>query len=64
MMSQLETQTLELLQKQDFAYQKYLMKSNDTTDKFYAELFKKLEILEVEGKYFALNKSALPVNER
>ena len=64
MMSQLETQTLELLQKQDFAYQKYLMKSSDTTDKFYAELFKKLEILEIEGKYFALNKSALPVNER
>ena len=64
MMSQLETQTLELLQKQDFAYQKYLMKSSDATDKFYAELFKKLEILEVEGKYFALNKSALPVNER
>lgn len=40
------------------------MKSNDATDKFYTELFKKLEILEVEGRYFALNKSALVVSER
>ena len=28
------------------------------------DLFKKLEVLEVEGKYFALNKSQLKVEDR
>ena len=64
MMSQLDTQTLENLQKHHYVYQKYLFKNNVTNDKFYTDLFKKLEILEVEGKYFALNKSALLVKDR
>jgi hypothetical protein len=63
MLSQLETQTMEDLSTKDFAYQKTFINEKQLGLDL-SELYKKLEIMEVEGRYFQLNKSTLKVEDR
>ena len=63
MLSQLETQTMEDLSTNDFAYQKTFINEKQLGLDLSA-LYKKLEIMEVEGRYFQLNKSTLKLEDR
>ena len=63
-MSQLEPKVLEDFSKNGYAYQKDFLKASKESTDLMKACYDKLEILEVEGRYFALHKSPLQVNER
>ena len=62
MMNMLESSTLEQLKEQDYAYQKTFL--TNFSSEFLLGLFKRLELMEIEGKHFQLFKSPQPLNER
>ena len=59
-LSQLDSATMTSLKTQDFAVQQQFIKN----DKLLHDLFKRMEVLEVEGKYFQLHKSPLALQDR
>ena len=61
-MTQLESDTLENLMKNNFAYQKEFFKNDE--HKLLQAVYEKLELLEVENKGFYIMKSPLPEKDR
>ena len=59
-LSQIESQTINDIKNTDYGVQENFVKSQSEM----SNLFKKLEIMEVEGKYFLLHKSPVAVDKR
>lgn len=58
----LEPATLEQLNKNDFAYQKTFITT--FSEEFLLGIYKRLELMEIEGKHFQIFKSPMPVDQR